>query len=84
MSLTEKQVSAFQTATGTGEGGMTVVHQLFSYGLMGLVLVWAAWITLNAYKAWASKRSTPGEAAAAYVRSILLILILVAFFGSRA
>ncbi len=82
MSLTEKQRAAFEAASGTGDGGTGLVYGLFSQFLMAIVLLWAAWIALNAYKAWASKQISAGQAAGAYIRSTMLILILIAFFGT--
>ena len=80
MSLNEKQTLAFQTASGGS--GVQAAYELFSYGLIALVFAWAAWIALSAYKAWASGQLLAGKAGAAYVRSLLLILVLIAFFGT--
>ena len=82
MSLTEKQRAAFEAASGTGVGGTWLVHGLFSKLLMAIVLLWAVWIALNAYKAWASKQISARQAAGAYIRAIMLILILITFFGT--
>lgn len=78
MSLSPEQEAAFTTAAG-GAGSASAFHSAFSAILMGFVLLWAAWLFLNTYKAWVERDIKLGVAGGVYVRVILLIIIMVGF-----
>lgn len=78
MSLTQEQQDAYVAASTSG--GTSVTHEFFSSFLIALVLLWAAWLLLNAYRAWTEGKLGLGAAGGIYLRSILLIIMLIWFF----
>lgn len=79
MSLSPEQEAAFTTAVG-GASSASAFYGAISAILMGFVLLWAAWLFLNTYKAWVEKRVTFGGAGGVYIRVMVLIIIMIGFF----
>lgn len=71
-----EQRSAFQSAnSGSAQIGHTDAITLISSAAVVLVLVWFAWVVLNAYKAWGAGVAEGMDAGSQVLRALFVMLI---------
>lgn len=77
MSFNSDHSAAFHA--GSGGLGISASYSFFSGLFVAVLFLWAAWLVLNAYRAWVDSRMTAGEAAGVYVRAVILIIVGLSF-----
>lgn len=75
--MTPAQLEAFEGANrGAAAFTADAAGQVWAGVLMLVVLLWAAWVLVQVYKAWSQRRAVWGDAGGQVLRAVFVLLVV--------